>query len=158
QNERLRHFSVSSLSAKPAVKAWPATPKTHRRNKPPITFINYPDNHSCAITERMKPNWIAPLVIFGNLALLTLPIIGVVILWVYLNHNEPLIADYLVVLAPIGWLLWALCKQRQWHETDSKVLRACSALNTAIIFIGIIAFLIYLFRACAKLQIKTPGD
>jgi hypothetical protein len=106
----------------------------------------------------MKQNRIAPLVILGNLAILTLPIIGVVILWVYLNHNEPLIADYLVVLAPIGWLVWAFCKQRQWHETESAALRACSTLNTALIFIGIIAFLVYLCRACANFHMKTPGD
>ena len=106
----------------------------------------------------MKQNWIAPLVILGNLALLSLPIIGVAILWVYLGHNEPLIANYLVVSAPVGWLIWALCKQRQWHETDSTVLRACSVLNTAIILIGIIAFLIYLCRACANLHIKVPGE
>ncbi len=106
----------------------------------------------------MKPNWIAPLVILGNLAILSLPIVGVVTLWGYIGRNEPLTAAYLVVSAPVGWLIWAVCRQRQWHETDSTLLRACSVLNTTLIFIGIFAFLIYLGRACANVHIKAPGD
>jgi hypothetical protein len=92
----------------------------------------------------MKQNWIAPLVIFGSFALISLPAIGLAILWKNIAHNEPIIADYLVVLAPIGWLIWAICTQRQLHQANSKFLRACSALNTALIFIGIIGFIIYI--------------
>lgn len=49
----------------------------------------------------MKQNRLAPFVILANLALLSLPVIGLVLLWVHFGHNEPLIALYMVVLAQL---------------------------------------------------------
>jgi len=100
----------------------------------------------------MNQNQISAVVIFGNLVLLSLPIVGVATLWKYVNRNEPQIANYLVVLAPVAWLVWAVCKNRRLDQTDSKILRACSALNTALIFIFMVAFVMMMFRSCAYLD------
>src|SRR5499427_10889514 len=100
----------------------------------------------------MNQNQISAIVIFGNLVLLSLPIVGVATLWKYVNRNEPQIANYLVVLAPVAWLVWAVCKNRRLDQTDSKILRACSALNTGLILIFIVAWVMMVFRSCAYLD------
>lgn len=96
----------------------------------------------------MNQNSMAAMVIFGSLVLLTLPMLGVAVLWQHIGRNEPTIANYLVVLAPIGWLIWTVCKNRKLDKTDSKILRACSTLNTVLIFVFILGFMVYAFRSC----------
>jgi hypothetical protein len=103
----------------------------------------------------MNQNQISAVVIFGNFVLLSLPMVGVAIDWKYLNRNEPQFADYLVVLAPVAWLIWALCKNRGLDQTDSKILRACSALNTALIFIFIVAWVMMVYRSCSNADFSS---
>jgi hypothetical protein len=100
----------------------------------------------------MNQNQISAVVIFGNLVLLSLPMVGVVIDWKYLNRNEPQFANYLVVLAPVAWLIWALCKIRGLDQTDSKILRVCSSLNTALILVFIAAWVMMVYRSCSHVD------
>ncbi len=96
----------------------------------------------------MKRNGIAALAIIGSLVLLALPIIGVAILCKYIGHNEPIIAGYLLLLAPVSWLVWGVCKERRLHETDNKVLRGLSWLNTALVVVFLSWFVLWLTRSC----------
>ncbi len=108
----------------------------------------------------MKPNHLAALVVFGSFVLLACtPVVGMVVLWTASRNSDSLLANYLMLSAPVGLLAWVMIVNKQWNQSESRLLRGWSVINTVVLTLDVLACFITILHGCISglHEMRPPG-